>query len=122
MAASSTPVFVRLATADAQLLSDAVASSGRTKRQLVGDAVREHLGGDPGPLVLRRAALKEPLPEVLDLKQAAALLRVEESTLEQEAVSRALPGRRIGEQWRFSHDALLAWLGACEPAATETRG
>lgn len=122
MAASSTPVFVRLATADAQLLNDAVASSGRTKRQLVGDAVREHLGGDPGQLVVGRVAPKEPPPEVLTVSEAAALLRVEESTLEQEALSRAIPGRRIGEQWRFSHDALLAWLGACEPAATETRG
>jgi excisionase family DNA binding protein len=112
---STTPLFVRLASADAELLDRAAASSGQTKRQLVGSALREHLsapeGDGGGGLVVGRVALRELAPEVLTLAEAAVLLRVAEQELAQAAASRSLPARRIGEQWRFSHDALLAWLG-----------
>ena len=51
-----------------------------------------------------------PLPDVLTPAQAAALLQVTEEEVIGLAESGGLPGRRIGEQWRFSRPALIAWL------------
>ena len=48
---------------------------------------------------------------MLDAAQAAELLAVEESAILELAERGELPGRRIGDAWRFSRRALLAWLG-----------
>jgi excisionase family DNA binding protein len=50
-------------------------------------------------------------PEVLTLEEAAAFLRVSGDTLERLASERALPGRKIDNQWRFLKAALAGWLG-----------
>lgn len=49
--------------------------------------------------------------EVLDLREAAVLLGLDEQVVADEAARGNLPGRRIGGQWRFSRAHLLAWLG-----------
>jgi excisionase family DNA binding protein len=110
------PLYVRLAADQAARLQTAASVSGRSKRQLVEDAVRDHLS-DPG-LVVGRASLQEIGPEILTLEEAAALLRVESETLLAELERGDIPARRIGEQWRFSRAALLNWLNADEPAST----
>lgn len=51
-----------------------------------------------------------PLPDVLTPAQAAELLQVPEPELLELAEAGTLPGRRIGENWRFSRPALIAWL------------
>jgi excisionase family DNA binding protein len=51
-----------------------------------------------------------PLPEVLTSVQAAQLLAVPERVVVELAESGELPGRKLGEQWRFSKAALVAWL------------
>jgi excisionase family DNA binding protein len=51
-----------------------------------------------------------PLPDVLTPAQAAELLQVEEDEVVGLAEAGTLPGRRIGDQWRFSRPALIAWL------------
>jgi excisionase family DNA binding protein len=48
--------------------------------------------------------------EVLDPREAAALLGVGEDVVVEEAAGGRLPGRRIGGQWRFSRARLLEWL------------
>jgi excisionase family DNA binding protein len=50
------------------------------------------------------------LPDVLTPAQAAELLQVSEDEVVALAEAGTLPGRRIGEQWRFSRPALIAWL------------
>jgi excisionase family DNA binding protein len=50
------------------------------------------------------------LPDVLTPAQAAELLQVSEDEVVALAEAATLPGRRIGEQWRFSRPALIAWL------------
>ncbi|MDQ3631175.1 MAG: helix-turn-helix domain-containing protein [Actinomycetota bacterium] len=108
-----TPLYVRLAAEETHHLERAVAASGKSKRQLVEDAVREHLTDDG--LVVGRATLREALPEVLTLSETAALLRLEEEVVvSQAAEPGGIPGRRIGEHWRFSRQALLAWLAGRE--------
>jgi excisionase family DNA binding protein len=51
-----------------------------------------------------------PLPEVLTPAQAAELLQVSEDEVVELAEAGKLPGRRIGDRWRFSRPALIGWL------------
>ena len=48
--------------------------------------------------------------EVLTLPEAAAYLRVDENRVLQMAKQGALPGRRLGDEWRFFKAALQDWL------------
>lgn len=48
--------------------------------------------------------------EVLDLDEAAALLRVGREVVRKLAEADRIPARRLGEAWRFSRTALLDWL------------
>jgi excisionase family DNA binding protein len=84
--------------------------TGQSKRRLVEDAVRHHLGTEDA-LVIGRAALREDAPEVLTLQEAAAVLRVDDAALQAMAESGDVPCRAVGDEWRFSRTALLAWLG-----------
>jgi excisionase family DNA binding protein len=54
--------------------------------------------------------------QVLDLDEAAALLRVKPEVVRALAESQRIPARRVGDVWRFWHDALLDWLKG-EPVA-----
>jgi excisionase family DNA binding protein len=105
---SLTPLYVRLPSDQAQRLDDAVAATGQSKRQLVEDAVRAHLGDDK--LVVGRVALRDET-EVLTLGEAAALLRIGEDELTAAVEAGEVPARSIGGDWRLSRSALLAWLG-----------
>jgi excisionase family DNA binding protein len=110
MPESMTPLYVRLPAEQARELDQAVAASGKSKRQVVEDAVRAHLGD--GGLVVGHAALREAAPEILTVPEAAALLRVDDDAVIAAAEAGELPGRRLGAEWRFSRAAVLAWLGA----------
>jgi len=50
------------------------------------------------------------LHDVLTLEEVAEFLRLPEDTVRHYAVRRAIPGREIGDQWRFSRRALEDWL------------
>jgi excisionase family DNA binding protein len=115
MASDFTPLYVRLPNADAQRLDAAAAATGKSKRQLVSDAVREHLDDDQ--LAVGRITLREDAPEIMTLAEASALLRLDEDHLQTAAANGELPGRRIGDEWRFSRSALVAWLGAGQSAS-----
>jgi excisionase family DNA binding protein len=47
---------------------------------------------------------------VLTAEQAAELLQVTEAEVLALAEAGTLPGRRIGDKWRFSRPALIEWL------------
>ncbi len=66
------------------------------------------------------AAQAGPDPEVLDVDDAAALLRVEPAVVRSLAGASLIPARRVGDQWRFSRAALLEWLKG-GPAADASR-
>jgi excisionase family DNA binding protein len=51
-----------------------------------------------------------PQQDVLTPEQAAELLQVSETEVVELAEAGKLPGRRIGDRWRFSRPALIAWL------------
>jgi excisionase family DNA binding protein len=50
------------------------------------------------------------LPEVLTLAEAAQYLRVSESDVLDLATKHELPGRKIGQHWRFHRQGLAEWL------------
>ena len=85
-------------------------------RELIGTPERRRhitvdLGGEP-PVVGHAEFRPAPPLEVLSAAQAAELLSVPEADLVALAEQGELPGRRIGDAWRFSRQALLDWLAA----------
>jgi excisionase family DNA binding protein len=126
-----TALFVRLTAAQAERLDQAASAVHAHKKDLIGglvdtyvdpsseagrDALRKlaktpvviDLGSD-APVVGHAEFRPSPL-EVLDAAQAAELLAVEEAAIVQLAEAGELPGRKIGDAWRFSRAALLDWL------------
>jgi excisionase family DNA binding protein len=51
-----------------------------------------------------------PGEDILTLSEAASLLRVEDTALAELASQGAVPGQKIGAEWRFLKAALLQWL------------
>lgn len=48
--------------------------------------------------------------DVLTTEETAALLRVHPVTVRLAATAGTIPGRRVGNRWRFSRVAILAYL------------
>jgi excisionase family DNA binding protein len=69
---------------------------------------------DDAMTVGRASFLPGGPPEVLTLAEAADLLQVEPEVVEAMAAAGELPGRKLGDDWRFSRTALLRWLGGEE--------
>jgi excisionase family DNA binding protein len=129
-------LFVRIPVAEAEKLDRAAFELKAPKQDLIAGLVARYvdpssperlaeLGEYAGSrritveamddsLSIGRAAFQpaaEPL-EVLTLRQAADLLQADVETVEEMAEAEELPGRRVGEQWRFSRQAVLKWLAA----------
>jgi excisionase family DNA binding protein len=116
-----TPLYVRLPAAEARRLDEAAHRLGRSKQDLVASLVSTL--GDPG--TLRRVTVEttddgltvghaefrpfDP-PDVLTTTQLAEWLQVEEPTIAELAEAGELPGRKLGGEWRFAREAVLAWL------------
>jgi excisionase family DNA binding protein len=121
---SEKPLFVRLPAEQALKLDRASHELKIAKKDLVAALVARHV--DPSKLDnLRRVVVEvggnemtvgradfrpHDAPEVLTLEQAAELLQIDAEAAAELAESGELPGRRIGETWRFSRAAVLAWL------------
>lgn len=53
----------------------------------------------------------EPIPsDVLDVSDLADLLRIHPVTVRLKAASGEIPGRQIGNRWRFSRKRIMEWL------------
>jgi excisionase family DNA binding protein len=116
-----TPLYVRLPTAQAERLREAAHTLKRSKQDLVAGLVAWY--GDVD--TLRRVTVEttddgltvghaefrpyDP-PDVLTTAQLAEWLQVEEPTIAELAEAGDLPGRRLGGEWRFAREAVLAWL------------
>ena len=118
------PLYVRLPAAEATKLDDASHALKLPKKDLVTALVARHVhpdrldelrrvvvevGGD-GLTVGRADFRPGEAPEVLTLEQAAALLQIDAEAVAELAEAGELPGRRVGDAWRFSRAAVLAWL------------
>lgn len=120
MAPASEPtraVYARVPPRVADKLDRAAARLGLSKRDVLATLVSnldldgEDLVWRPSPTTKTTIIGAEMQDVVLDLAEAAELLRVPENDLQALAESGEIPGRRIGSEWRFSRQALLRWLG-----------
>ena len=115
------PLFVRLPAAEADKLDRASHELKVAKKDLVTALVADARFDDMRRVVVETADDRwtvgradfrpHPAPEVLTLEQAAELLQLEPAAVAELAGAGELPGRRIGEEWRFARTAVLAWLG-----------
>jgi excisionase family DNA binding protein len=132
-------LFVRLPREEAEKLDRFVFENRIPKRDVVRRLVAEHLDDAdivwrqplpvPAPppvmapipevVVGRADFVPTEAPEVLTVEQAAELLQVEPDDVRAMADAGDLPGRRIGDEWRFLRRAVLAWLGGAEPSSRE---
>jgi excisionase family DNA binding protein len=127
-------LFVRLPREEADKLDRFVFERRIPKRDVVRRLVAEHL--DDADVMWQRPMpppMPMPIPpgaevvvgradfvpteaaEVLDVDEVAALLQAEPDAVRELAESGGLPGRKIGNEWRFLRRAVLAWLGGAEP-------
>ena len=137
--ADTSALFVRLPAAEARKLDRAAHAVGAAKKDLVAGLVARYVDpdSDDGLHALRRLGAEAPgalprrvvveaddpqlvvghhsfrpadLPDVLTPDQAATLLQVDEDAVLALAEEGRLPGRRIGDEWRFARAAVVAWL------------
>ena len=121
-----TALFVRIPTEHAAKLHRAADALGAPKRELISRLVAQYVNPDD-PTAL--SALGSPQAEwtvgqhsfrpaseleILTPAQLAGLLQVEEEVVVELADKGELPGRKVGEEWRFSREAVLAWLAESE--------
>jgi excisionase family DNA binding protein len=124
-----TALFVRIPAAEAEKLHRAADVLRTPKRELITKLVAQfdpqdpvwtqEVAGPPMPVeaeweVGRHSFRPVDAPEVLTPAQLAELLQVDEETVIALAEKRELPGRKVGKEWRFSREAILAWLAEDE--------
>jgi excisionase family DNA binding protein len=128
-----TALYVRIPNAEAEKLHRAADVLRSSKRELITKLVASF---DPQDPVWTREAPAGSFPgaqaewsvgqhsfqpaaelEILTPAQLAGLLQVDEDVVVELAEKGELPARKVGEEWRFSRSAIIAWLG--EEAAEE---
>jgi hypothetical protein len=131
-------LFVRLPAAAVDKLDRASEVLGVRKKDLIAGLVTRYVDPDSqrglnalGTLSTRRVSVDlgdqpatvgsysfQPYdaapPEVMNAEQAGQFLQIEEAVVIQLAEAGKLPGRKLGEVWRFSRAALVAWLAGPE--------
>jgi len=116
-------LYVRLPNDAAEKLDRAAFELRVAKQDLVTDLVENHLGAIGGTRRVVVESVDDSLTvghhsftpaarlEVLTLDEASELLRIDAEELTKLAESGDVPGRRLGDEWRFTRSALLNWLG-----------
>ena len=66
----------------------------------------------PEPKPQRSAPSDGPAGDVLTLGEAAGYLRLPEADVLRLVREQGLPGRHVGDEWRFFLGAIRDWLGA----------
>jgi excisionase family DNA binding protein len=131
-------LFVRLPAAAVDKLDRASEALGVRKKDLIAGLVTRYVDPDSprglnalGTLSTRRVSVDlgdqsatvgsysfqpydAPAPEVMNAEQVGQFLQIEEAVVLELAEAGKLPGRKLGEDWRFSRAALVAWLAGPE--------
>ena len=127
---------MRLPANAVEKLHRAAEALGMRKKDLVANLVSKYVDPDShqglsalGSLSTRKVTvdLGEPAqtlgaysfhaydpPEVMNVEQAASFLQIDKAMLIELAEAGKLPGRKLGQDWRFSRAALVAWLSGPE--------
>jgi len=102
------PLYVRLPETAAEKLDRAAFELRTPKQDLVAQLVENHL------TVGKHEFFPNAVEEVLTADEAAELLRSDAATVTAMAEDGTLPGRKVGDEWRFTRSALLRWLSGNE--------
>jgi excisionase family DNA binding protein len=117
------PLYVRLPNDAAEKLDRAAFELRMAKQDLVANLVENHLNHVAGTRRVVVESLDDSLTvghhsftpidelEVMTLDEAADLLRIDAEDLAKLAESGEIPGRKLGDEWRFTRTRLLDWLG-----------
>jgi excisionase family DNA binding protein len=135
-----TPLYVRIPNAAAEKLDRAAFELRTSKQDLVTGLVSryvdpdtprglralERIGGGTRRVIVEAADdtltvghhsfVPSERGEVLTVAEVAELLRTDPATVERMAADGELPSRRVGDDLRFSRDAVLRWLGGDDEA------
>lgn len=128
-----TPLYVRLPSLSVEKLDRAAAALRVHKKDLVASLVARYVDPDTqqGLSELHAMATRpapsgvttdgkmsmgtysfqayDP-PEIMSAEQAGQFLQIDPKLVLELAEGRKLPGKRLGPAWRFSREALVAWL------------
>lgn len=118
--AATRPVFIRLPENQADRLDRACAAQHMTKQAFVSSAVLSRLDGVDAHTSLVAGDCQPDV--VLTLEEVAALLRLDESAVRTRVEAGDLPGRRFGDEWRFSRAGVMSWLAAAEEHGRRAAG
>jgi excisionase family DNA binding protein len=138
MAAHRTGLFVRIPSTEAEKLDRAAFELKTPKQDLVSGLVARYVdpespkglaslqslcssrrtitveSADDALVVGQHSFRPNQDPEVMTLADVAQLLQSDEASVEALAEKGELPGRRIGDEWRFARRAVLDWLALGE--------
>jgi excisionase family DNA binding protein len=128
-------LYVRIPRSKAEKLDRAAFALGVSKQDLIAGLVGKYVKPDSARglqelesvatpkrtttvetdegLVVGRASFRpNEAREVMSLGELAQWLEVDEETVRSLAEAGELPGRRLGDEWRFARAAVLDWLAA----------
>ena len=106
-----TALFVRIPSAEAEKLHRAADVLGTPKRELITKLVARF---DPHDPVWTQELAGPPMPAEAEWavgRHSFLPTETEVLTPAQLAEQGELPARKLGQEWRFSRSAILAWLG-----------
>ena len=129
---TETPLYVRLPALSVEKLDRAAAALRVHKKDLVASLVNRYVDPDTrqGLSDLHSMATRPPPsagteggmtlgtysfqsydpPEIMNAEQAGQFLQIDPKIVLELAEAGKLPGKRLGPAWRFSREALVAWL------------
>jgi excisionase family DNA binding protein len=103
-------VFARVPASAGRKLSRTALELGRPKQEVIAALVDRYADALGEEFSVGRASVGgEPL-EVLTPEQLAHLLQVDTDAVLALASGGDIPGRQLEGEWRFSREAVLAWL------------
>ncbi len=105
------PLYVRVPDEAAEKLHRAAFELGLPKQDIVTHLLQDHL------TVGKAEFFPNEEQPVLTLDEAADLLRVDPKEMRKLAANGDVPGRKVGNEWRFSREGLLNWLSGNEVEA-----
>lgn len=103
------PLYVKLPQDAVEKLHRAAETLGVHKKDIVAGLVTKYLV-EGGPMVGLYSFQPYDPPEIMSAEQAGQYLQIDERNVIELAEAGKLPGKKLGPVWRFSREALVAWL------------
>jgi hypothetical protein len=105
------PLYVKLPQNAVEKLQRAAEELGIAKKDIVAGLLTKYLEPSAArPMVGTYSFQPYDPPEIMNAEQAGQFLQIEEKNVVELAEGGKLPGKKLGPVWRFSREALVAWL------------